>query len=89
MSTNARVLILGMAGAREKKSSVDVHGHRKFYDFEFVDENLKNLLRATDEDVSEDANNLIQYIRSNVIGADFIFQSPFGLRKGKETLGNA
>lgn len=64
-------------------SEFDSHGHRKFYDFQFIDENLHHLLNTTDGQVKEDsASKLIQYIRENIIGADYTFLSPFGLRKG-------
>lgn len=70
----------------ESCSEFDSHGHRKFYDFEFIDENLHVLLNASAKDVEEveeDSSKLIQHIRENIIGADYTFLSPFGLRKGK------
>lgn len=63
---------------------VDAHGHRKFYDFEFVDETLHTLLsKNKDYKEQEDTSKLIKYLRENIIGADYIFKSPYGLRKGK------
>ena len=63
---------------------VDAHGHRKFYDFEFVDETLHTLL-CTNKDFKEqeDQSKLINYLRENIIGSDYVFKGPFGLRKGK------
>ena len=64
-------------------------GHRKFYDFEFIDENIRNVLLSTGNFVSDDVANLIKYIGSNVIGRDYAFQSPFGVRKGKKKVSSS
>lgn len=68
------------------RSEVDVHGHRKFYDFEFVDENLHHLLATSDLSIDKGSIELINYIRSNIIGYDYKFRGPFGLRKGEVLL---
>lgn len=60
----------------------DSLGNRKFYDFEFIDENLHLLLNATNVEPKEDSSQLFQYIRENIIGANYTFISPYGLRKG-------
>lgn len=65
-----------------KQGDFDSHGHRKFYDFEFVDETLHHLIN-THDDIQEDSSNLIKFIRENIIGADYVFKSPYGLRKGR------
>lgn len=72
-----------MAKLSARSHEVDAHGHRKFYDFEFVDETLHSLLCSKGVEEGEDATKLIKHLRDNIIGADYTFKGPFGLRKGE------
>lgn len=63
--------------------TIDSFGHRQFYDFNFLDSNIYQLLSSNSIDISPESDQLIQYIRENVIGgSDCIFKTPFGIRKG-------
>jgi len=57
--------------------------HRLFYDFRFVDEALSQLINSKDGGVTKDFSQLVTYIRANLIGSDFTFLGPYGLRKSK------
>lgn len=71
-----------MASITDEEAGVDAHGHRKFYDFEFVDKALHQLINAH-EDTKPGSAKLIDFIRDSIIGTSYTFQCPYGLRKGK------
>lgn len=83
MASPSRFIEITHSSTETSSSSQVDNGHRKFYDFEFVDENLHHLLTVKEDEVAEDSSKLIHYIRDSIIGSDYTFLSPFGLRKGR------
>lgn len=57
--------------------------HRKFYDFSGLSVRDEVPGKAESDTKPEE---LVKYVAKNIIGADAVFSSPFGPRKGKHDL---